>query len=193
MVKQRKQEKEEIIATGDLETDPFAPGRLEINPFVAGYFDGKLIEIFWGDDCIPRYIKFLKKLKPGTIVYFHNGGNFDFHFLLEFLPVADCKFFCIGKRIVQLKLPWGVELRDSYAIIPKRLAAFAKDSFDYTHLEKKVRAKYKAEIIAYLKSDLRNLHKMVKGFLERFPAKLTLASSVYEVMKKRFDYEQGRS
>jgi hypothetical protein len=34
---------------------------------------------------------------------------------------------------------------------------------------------------------------MIIGFLRRFPAKLTLASSVFELMKKEFEYNPGRS
>lgn len=203
-MKQRKNqddaaEENELVAVLDLETDPFKEGRMEITPFVAGFYDGKRLEIFWGDqkkgrgDCIPRLVALLKTCKPGTLVYAHNGGNFDFHFLLEFLPVNECNFLCMGKRIVQIKLPWGVELRDSYAIIPKKLAAFAKEEVDYAHFERPAREKYKAEIIDYLKSDLRNNRKMVVEFLKRFPAKITLASSVFEMMKREFDYNPGRS
>lgn len=183
----------DLIAVLDLETDPFKEGRIEINPFVAGFYNGKRLEIYWGLDCCKRLCALLKTLKPGTIVYAHNGGNFDFHFLLEFLPVSDCKFMCMGKRIVQIKLPWGVELRDSYSIIPKKLAAFAKDEIDYTKFEKPVREKHREEIIKYLKSDLRNNRDMVLGFLKRFPAKITLASSVFELLKKEFNYNPGRS
>lgn len=191
------------VAVLDIETDPFKEGRLEITPFVAGFYDGRSLEILWGDgkradgencgDCMRRLVALLKKCAPGTLVYAHNGGNFDFHFLLEFLPVADCKFLCMGKRIVQIKLPWGVELRDSYAIIPKKLAAFGKSEIDYTWFERPVREKHKKEIIEYLKDDLRNNRAMVLGFLKRFPSKITLASSVFEMMKKRFNYDPGRS
>jgi len=202
----QRNDREEIganVAVLDLETDPFKEGRIEINPFVAGLFDGKNLSIFWGNgkradghdcgECIPKLVAALKKLKAGTIVYAHNGGNFDFHFLLEFLPVNDCEFMCMGKRIVQIKLPWDVELRDSYAIIPKKLAAFAKDEIDYAKFERPVREKHREEIIKYLKSDLRNNREMVLGFLKRFPAKITLASSVFELLKKEFGYNPGRS
>lgn len=194
-----KSEPEDLIAVLDLETDPFKKGRQVIEPFCAGFYDGKNLEIFWGDkkkgwlDCIPRLVEQLKKCKRGTIVYAHNGGNFDFHFLLEFLPVNDCKFMCMGKRIVQIKLPWGVELRDSFAIIPKKLAAFNKDEISYTKFERPVREKHKEEIISYLKTDLRSNRDMVCGFIKRFPSKITLASSVFELMKKKFDYNPGRS
>lgn len=195
MQNQRKPETElgANVAVLDLETDPFVDGRIEINPFVAGLFDGRRTQIFWGADCIVRLVAALKKLPPGTLVYAHNGGNFDFHFLLEFLPVNDCEFMCMGKRIVQIKLPWGVELRDSFSIIPKKLASFAKDEIDYKKFEKDVREQHRDEIIRYLKSDLVNNLGMVLGFLRRFPAKITLASSVFELLKKEFAYDPGRS
>lgn len=198
MTSQREKRKnigEELreVATLDIETDPFKEGRLEINPFCAGLYDGKVISVNWGNDCIVKLVKKLEKVKAGTIVYAHNGGNFDFHFLLEFLPVEQCEFLTMGKRIVSLKLPWGVELRDSFAIIPKKLAAFDKDEIDYRKFEKNVRETHKEEIIKYLKSDLLKLSKMVSGFLKRFPPELTLASSVFKLMKKEYDYDPGRS
>ena len=176
-----------------METDPFKEGRLEINPFCAGFYDGKSMRVHWGADSAKWFVAQTKTCTEGTLIYFHNGGNFDFHFLLEFLPVEDCKFLTMGKRIVQIKLPWGVELRDSYAIIPKKLAAFNKEETDYTTFEKDVREKHRENILSYLKSDLRNTRDMISGFLKRFPAKLTLASSVFEMLKKRFDYDPGRS
>jgi hypothetical protein len=179
------------FAVGDLETDPFKEGRLEINPFCAGFFDGKTKETWWGEDCAKKFVDRLKKFDG--VCFFHNGGNFDFHFLLEFLPVNECEFLCMGKRIVRIKLPWGAELRDSFAIIPKKLAAFAKDEVDYTKFEKDVREKHRVEILKYLRSDLENLYNMVQGYIKRFPLKVTLASSVYEMMKKEYDYNPGRS
>ncbi len=191
MPKRPKRKASDEIASGDLETDPFKEGRLEINPFVAGFFDGKVKEIWWGPDCIQKFIKRLKRFRG--ICYFHAGGTFDFHHLLEFLPVDDCEFFVMGKRIVEIKTPWGAILRDSFAIIPKAMAAFNKTKFDYTKLEANVREKYKAEIIAYLKDDLQNGRDMVVGFLKRFPMSLTLASSVFKLMRNEFDYNPGRS
>ena len=127
------------------------------------------------------------------VIYFHNGGNFDFHFMLKFLPVEQCNFLCVGKRIVQIKTPWGCEFRDSFAIIPKALAAFEKTKINYRHFEKSVRDKYRVGIVEYLKDDLRGLYKMVSGFLERFPAEITLASASSKMMRKEFGCDLGRS
>lgn len=148
---------------------------------------------WWGADCAQKLVKHILSLKKAHIVYFHNGGNFDFHFLLEFLPVDDCEFLTMGKRIVQIKLPNGCELRDSYAIIPKKLAAFEKDEIDYKKFEKPVREKHKTEILKYLVSDIKNTLKMVVEFWQRYPGELTLASSIFKLMKEKFGYSPGRS
>ena len=178
------------FAVLDLETDPFAPGRMEIEPFCAGYADESGSATWWGEPCVKELIARLKreaKRRPGLIIYAHNGGNFDFHFMLPYLPVAQCKFLCIGKRIVQIKTPFGFELRDSFAIIPKALAAYQKTPFDYRKMERPVREKHKAEIISYLKDDLHDLFGMIEGFIARFPLELTLASSSYKIMQEKFD------
>lgn len=180
------------VAVGDLETDPFKEDRLYIEAFCAGFFDGEKALTWWGKNCVREMLTHLRKHFKG-IIYFHNGGNFDFHFLLEFLPVNDCEFLCMGKRIVQIKTPWGVEFRDSFAIVPKKLAAYKKTEIDYAKFEANVREKHKAEILRYLRDDLFDLAAMVRGFLARFPAKLTLASSVFQLMKREFEYDPGRS
>ncbi len=188
-----KRNEKPSVAVGDLETDPFKEGRLEINPFCAGYSDGKITKTWWGPDCAKQFIDFLRKRGKKETVYFHNGGNFDFHFLLEYLPVNDCEFMCMGKRIVKLKTPWGTEFRDSFAIIPKKLAVYGKKEIDYKRFEKEVREKHKTEILEYLRSDLENLLNMVNGYFKRFPEAVTLASSVFKLMKTEYAYDPGRS
>jgi hypothetical protein len=186
----RKQEQR--IGVGDIETDPFKAERLYIEPFCCGFFDGKTVLTWWGKKCIADMMTHIRKKFVG-VIYFHNGGNFDFHFLLEYMPVNDCEFLCMGKRIVQIKTPWGVEFRDSFAIIPKKLASYEKEEIDYKLFEADKREKHRDAILKYLRSDLTGLAKMISGFLARFPQKLTLASSVFDLMKNEYDYNPGRS
>ena len=187
--------KRKKFGVGDLETDPFAPGRMQIEPFCSGFFDGEVMQKFWGADCVEKLVAAMRQAaKRGVeIIYFHNGGNFDFHFLLPFLPVADCKFLCIGKRIVQIKTPFGFELRDSFAIIPKALGAYNKTKISYRKFERNVRDKYRKEILSYLGDDLTDLFNMVKGFLDRFPAEVTLASATFKLLQKEYGADTGRS
>lgn len=144
-----------------------------------------------GVDCVKKLVERCKKFNG--VVYFHNGGNFDFHFLLEYLPVEHCKFLCIGKRIVQIKTPWGCEFRDSFAIIPKALATYQKTKVNYRWFEKDSREKYKKKILAYLGDDLKDLYNMVSGFMDRFPPEITLASATSKILKKDFGGDLGRS
>jgi len=185
----------EKFAVFDLETDPFKRGRLQIHPFCSGLSDGKTSRVWWGKKCVPDMLAECRNLaKRGVkIIYAHNGGNFDFHFLLGCLPVSDCKFLCIGKRIVQLITPWGFEFRDSFAIIPKALAQYNKTKISYKKFESDIREKYKEEILAYLRDDLRDLHNMVSGFAKRFPLELTLSSATAKILKTEYDADIGRS
>lgn len=188
----------EKIAVADFETDPFKMGRGladdPIEPFCVGFFDGKILETFWGTakECCLWLIE--KSKKHRGIIFMHNGGNFDFHFLLEWLPVENCKFFTIGKRIVEIVTPWGAKFRDSFAIIPKALGAYAKEKIDYRIFERGVRdlPAHRRKILTYLVSDLRNLFDMVMGFIRRFPLTRTLASAVFKLMKTDFGIDPPR-
>src|SRR6516225_5266481 len=98
------------IATSDFETDPFEHGVVP-KPFCAGYYDGENYWDFWGDDCAARLVDHFRSIEEPTVVYFHNGGKFDFFFFIEDLE-QDVKI--INGRIVKAQIG-KVELRDSYA------------------------------------------------------------------------------
>lgn len=133
-------------ATADLETDPFKKGgryplgRLP-EAFCAGFFDGKLSEIFEGEknECCRMLVD--RAIQFRGIIYLHNGGKFDLHFLLTFLlekfACEDIKPTCIGPRMVAVKTP-ACEFRDSFSLIPKRLK-------DISRAEKKEIAIWKLE------------------------------------------------
>jgi hypothetical protein len=109
-----------IIATFDAETDPF-DGQSLIEPFCFGCAwinpengQKKYIE-FWGDDCVLNFVGWLETMPP-MILYAHNGGKFDFMFMLDHIS----KPFLIGSRIVKAKIHHH-EIRDSYSILPVSL------------------------------------------------------------------------
>lgn len=187
------------VAVADFETNPFEPGELCYEPFTGGWFDGKVLETIWHDnpencgEFVSKWLIKKSKQRPG-IIYLHNGGNFDIHLMLEWLPYWACEFFCIGKRIVQLKTPWGAEFRDSYAIIPKPLRATVagKKEMAYWKLKPRHREKYRAEITEYLQQDLRSLHETVELWLKKFPPALTLASSIFKLMKRDYGINPER-
>ena len=114
--------KDYITSVADFETDPFLHGR-KPEPFSCGFYDGETYQEFWGADCAAQLMRYISSLKRPRRIYMHNGGKFDFFYIIGFLenPVR-----IINGRIVSAK--FGIhEFRDSYAIIPVPLKAYDKD------------------------------------------------------------------
>ena len=181
------------FATLDLETDPFKKGRLP-RAFAGCFYDGKASSLFWSDDCCDKVVDLSIKeglKRKGLLVYAHNGGKFDFHFLLSSIlkhfPAADLEIMSIGARIVKIKTP-ACEFRDSFAIIPKPLKSFgAKKEIAIEKLEADVRETHRKEICEYLKQDCVGLYDGLNEFFERYGCEITLASTTFKVLKKQFN------
>jgi hypothetical protein len=127
----------------------------------------------------------IQSLKTPHTIYAHNGGKFDFHFMLEFLenPIK-----IISSRIAAVKM--GIhELRDSYCIIPIPLSAYQKDSIDYRRLERAVRDQHRAEIVSYLKTDCTALFDIVSKFIVRFGMQLTIGGTAIKTLKKMHEFD----
>lgn len=170
------------IAVIDFETDPFLHGR-DPRPFAAGFYDGSVYLEFWGDDCVMQLIVYLESRTDPLIIYAHNGGKFDFFFLLE-EGALENPAMMINGRIVKCAALGIHELRDSYAMMPIPLRAYYKDEIDYNKLEREVRDIHRAEILSYMKTDHVKLYELVVKFVEQFGAKLTVgAAAISEVQK----------
>jgi hypothetical protein len=180
----RKRVEREIF-TLDAETDPFEYGADFPKPFCWGLYSQLTdFDYWWGDEesIALSLMKRLAELPERSIVYAHNGGKFDFHFLLEFFD-PDIKI--INGRIAKATVLNGkIELRDSYLILPIPLAQFEKDSIDYNKMKKDVREIHKNEIIRYLRKDCTALHELCFKFYERFGLNLTLAGTALKELKK---------
>jgi len=161
------------FATFDMETDPFQYGRVP-KPFVVGMFDGSGFVHFWGPDCVDRFCAYLEVLPP-TVLYAHNGGRFDFLYLLDRLR-GQARI--INGRIVSASLGHHT-LRDSFAIVPVGLATFEKDTIDYEIFESGIRERpaNRARITDYLRTDCHSLYALVARFRERFGDRLTVAGT----------------
>jgi len=177
------------LATWDTETDPFKHGRVPV-PFCNGlrikndYFE------FWGEDNIDQFIEFLKTTDKQLSIYAHNGGKFDFFFLLE-KGIIDSELFMINGRIVKATLLNGKhEIRDSYAIIPVALAAYQKEEIDYSWFEKERREEHKNEILHYLAKDCDYLYELVEAFIDRFGSQLTIGSTAIKQLRKMHPFER---
>lgn len=185
------------IATVDVETDPFLFGRIP-KPFALEFYcaSHNICEVFWGDDCVTRWINWLEKQPEPFLIYAHNGGKFDFHFFTAYLE-NPCKI--INARIVEAHIVFentssgedtvSHRLRDSFAIMPYALAKMAhKIEIDITKLERHCREKHKAEILTYLHQDCVGLSELVVAFIERFGPKLTIGSTAMAEIKKRHPF-----
>ena len=173
------------IGVIDFETDPFLYGRIP-KPFCADFYDGVIHKIFWGNDCAQQLIDFLKyDLHEPHLIYAHNGGKFDFHFMLHEIenPIR-----IINARLVSCQIGAHV-LRDSYAAIPIPLSAYKKDEIDYDKFEEDVREHNKTEIIEYLKSDCEYLYQLCERFCERFDRALTVGSAAMKQLRNIYDFE----
>ena len=168
--------KRRIIAV-DCETDPFLHKRVP-RPFIWGAYDGKDFLTF---DDTASFVAWLKN--QYAIVYAHNGGKFDFMFLLEHLE-GITKVQVIKGRIVSM-LIGDAELRCSYAIIPEALEKFGtKKKIQHWKLEKVHRRKYRAEIVDYLFWDCKTLYEAVTQYRLVAGTQKTIASNALAFARK---------
>lgn len=170
------------FCTLDFETDPFHHG-LTVNPFAWDFFDGAKHTTCFSERpkvLLEKLIAFLSSIPP-QLIYAHNGGKFDFLFLLKW--VRGSKMLIINSRIVCAHLK-GHEIRDSFAILPVSLKEYEKQDFDYAKCHRKVRGQHRAEIETYLKSDTENLYKLVAAYRNEFGDVKTMASAAMKELKK---------
>lgn len=173
------------IATLDFETDPFKHGRI-VKPFAWDFFDGQTHHTYWGDDCVNQLMLFLDSLTEVYIIYAHNGGNFDFMFMLRRI----CgKMLLINNRIVKARVGRH-EIRDSFAILPVALATYSKLEINYQKLEQSVRVQHQAEIVEYLRYDTKALHELVSRYRAVFGNALTMAGAAAKKLKELHEYEK---
>lgn len=186
MARKKKQPKK--LAVFDFETDPFKHGRPP-EPFCCGMYDGETYREWWGDDCVQQFLDFLEDTPDEFILYAHNGGKFDFYYLLRKGALSN-PLKIINGRIAKCKIGRH-ELRDSYAIIPVPLAAYQKDEIDYNLFEREYREANKADILHYLASDCEYLYKLVAAFVERFGYQLTIGGTAIKKLKEFHPFENG--
>lgn len=172
-------------AVFDFETDPFLYGR-EPQPFAWGYYDGTSYYSNWNDDAqelIQSFIDFcaVNVDASSIVIYAHNGGKFDFHFLLPFL---DEKIMVLNGRLAKVFIN-GLEFRDSLLMLPRALSAYKKDEIDYEIFEQRYRniPKNRQAIEIYLKSDCIYLYEWITKFIDKYGYYLTLPAASFNQLK----------
>lgn len=171
----------ENVGVLDFETDPFVAGRVPY-PFACCIYFPEQHKILWEPNIIDKVIAVIRRLNTCTL-YAHNGGKFDFHYLIE---RADQKGIQIRDgRIVQMQIG-KVTLKDSWPLMPFPLAEYRKTPIDYAIFEKHRRniPKNRAKITEYLLDDCRFLHELVTGFKDIVGPKDTIGSAAFYQMRE---------
>lgn len=178
------------FAVLDSETDPFLKGRIP-EPFLWGFYDGSIFR-YYTHDTVHSMIEYISEQK--IIVYAHNGGKFDYHFLLPYMEPFD-QVKIISGRLSQFFIG-KAEFRDSINILPVALKKFElldeygntikKQEFDYALMEREERHKPEnwERITEYLRDDCLTLYEAVKAFQTRYGRHLTLAGAAMAQWKK---------
>lgn len=186
-----KERKIENIAILDFETDPFdGMSDEDIMPFVCVLYAENFEPIIIWEENPKKFLKLvynaIVNLPDSYTIYAHNGGKFDFLFLVSKLR-GNVQFKGRGIMAAKIKGKHGVqELRDSFHIIPERLANWQKDSFDYMKLRKGARHKWRAEIIRYCLSDCKYLLEIVKHAVTTYGLKLSIGQMAMAELKKHY-------
>lgn len=178
------------IWAADCETPPFGSPywqklidneiSLKDFPWIWGMWNGSEYHQFYDTD---EFVDFCEKLE-NVIIYAHNGGKFDWHFIIHRLE-AFSPLMIINGRLSKFTIG-GAEFRDSYNILPTKLATFSKEDFDYSILEPGEREKphNRIKIEHYLKSDCVNLLSVVTDFISKYGNSLTLAGAAMKTWER---------
>lgn len=179
------------IAALDFETNPFDNRHpdVPILPFCACLYTEQFGAVhIWNEnfeDFIEEVCEAIGNLPEEYTVYAHNGGKFDYMFLMHKM-MGRISF--IGRQLLTAKLGKH-KLRDSLKIIPVALKEYQKDDFNYTWLRPEKRNKHKLKIQQYMENDCVRMLEMVKAFIERFGPKLTIGQAAFDEIKKHYEFE----
>lgn len=191
-----KEKKNEITSVIDFETDPFEYGK-EVYPFAWDFFDGKKHVTQWHHvynnprshlPCVESLVTFLHTLTEPHRIFAHNGGKFDFLYLLPWINRHD-SMLVIDGRIVTCKIGSHI-LHDSYAMLPVALKTTGeKLEIDYDKLKWECRHKHKDEIIRYLLQDTEALFNYATAWRNEFGNNVTMASAAMSKLKQFHSFE----
>ena len=176
------------IAVLDFETDPFDnQNDDEIRPFAACLYSDQFDTVIIWDENFETFVgsvvTAIENLPDKYTIYAHNGGKFDYLFLISKLR-GSVSFK--GRGIMCANIG-AHELRDSFHIIPERLANYRKDEFEYSWLKKAHRRKYKQQIIEYMTHDCVYLFDIVKAFVNQFGLKLSIGQAAISRIREHYD------
>lgn len=152
-------------------------------PFIWGLYGGPHGDDYHEFATVDQVITFLER-EP-HIVYAHNGGKFDYHYLREYINTGEALSIIAG-RLSRFKI--GVcEFRDSMNILPVSLATFKKEEIDYSIFEADQRdiPTNREAIRKYLRSDCVYLHELITAHRKENGVTLTQAGASMRAWSKQ--------
>lgn len=107
-------------------------------PLIVGHLYNDVFTSFVGDDCMLKYMDWLKQLNSDIVVWAHNGGKYDFHLLFDAARrycdttrTHPIEILDVEGRYIEVVVHFSsgrkVVFRDSCALIPGALNKIAKD------------------------------------------------------------------
>lgn len=124
--------------------------------------------------------------KEAPLIYAHNGGKFDYHYLREGFN-SDEPLMIIAGRFAKVKIG-ECELRDSLNIFTQtKLEQFGgKIKIDYSRLELDVRHLHMEEIRKYLRQDCVMLYENLARYFKEYGRGFTQAGSSMRYWAKKY-------
>lgn len=158
-------------------------------PFIWGLYEGESTT-YREFATVAEVVEFLRD--KDWLVYAHNGGRFDYHYLRDYINL-DEPLTVIGGRLAKFRIG-DCEFRDSMNLFNESLAKFEKTKIDYSLMEADKRdiPKNRETIREYLRSDCINLYRLVLGFIERYGLHLTQAGAAMRFWSRTFNVEMPR-
>lgn len=157
----------------DCETDPFKRGRIP-KPFIWGAYNGSEYHTF---ENAADLIAFLSVRT--CLVYAHNGGRYDWHYILEHLEPFSA-IMVIAGRLARFRIG-GAEFRDSWNIMPMPLrAGGAKleiEDFSIFEADQRDIPANREVIRERVRTDCIYLFRMLEKFISEFGLHLTQAGA----------------
>jgi len=162
---------------------------------VLGFFDGEEYRSFWSLKVFLTHLN--QKRYDGFRIYAHNGGKFDFLFILEELLSRGwiCKMIERQGRLIAIRCDTGrakIQFVDSYAILPSSLRKLS-DAFKPKHpkleMDYKQISAHDSKTLQYLENDVLCLWEVLYDFFSSdfiSQPQLTIASQAMNTFKTKF-------
>jgi hypothetical protein len=187
----QKKAAQNSIAILDMETDPFDAENLgAVHPFLGVlYSDDFAPIVIWENDYtafVAAIVAAIEGLPGRYTIYAHNGGKFDYLFLIAKIRG---KAMFKGRGLMSFRIG-NHDLRDSFHIIPEKLASYHKDHFDYSWMKRSNRDLYRQKIIDYCISDCKYLLEIVKDFVKAHGFKLSIGQAAMAEFRKHYTVER---